>query len=822
MVEKKSWLLRLVESLPKWAGGPASTAPTGSSYAPNTRPDLAKFTIGNSGRIPDARTPFPAAFGAMSSGPNGNGSILPDAQPTITPMESPAKLQLKGIGNSGTQVFGGYFSEEYLHDIRGRRGALIWDEIRRSEAQVAMLLNAMTNPIKAANWDVEAYDESDPECVKHKELVKKCLFEQIDFNTFKHEALTFVPFGFSLFEIVHNVTQDDPKFGEFNGLSAIGFRSQKTIENWQLEMKTGKLLGVNQYTYSDLGGNEFIPGDFLLVLTLNKEGNNYEGISALRPILGAYRRKDLYLKLAAIGLERYAVGTPIGTVPTGKESGAEYQAFLDVLQNYTSHEASYITKPQGWEIEIQKGEFDADKVKSMLVFENTEMITSVVANFLILGVHAAGGSLALGSNLADFFTSGLYAYSGVVTDAVNLQMIPNLVKLNFGPQRGYPKLKVTGISDKAGKELGETIKLLADSRVLDPDGPLKDWLRQQYKMPKRDVDSATPMPVIPAGAAANFPKPNDPVIDPRTGKEIPFQPAQLDQSPQLSECIKSIRLVESKYSKQFDKNKSKLKSLMKSNLSTMFSGLKDELRAKYNSLSGSDKILAATKVQIPGVQAYKAQLRIALSKIAMQTVQGAAQMVPKGRKKLDEYDNLSPSVRKLIDAQISLVAETQASDIEKMSYFQFTSAANSLDDIDAILNEVDETVLDSINGSTAQGMSVDAAAGDILAQVTNGAAMDFFSDPAVQDGIESYTFTNEDPVSEICQAMTGTTLAVGDPDLDTYMTPLHHNCKSRWVPNLKGDDSNPDIDRGGLSLSKKALNAITLHECANYRLTNDA
>ena len=71
--------------------------------------------------------------------------------------------------------------------------------------------------------------------------------------------------------------------------------------------------------------------------------------------------------------------------------------------------------------------------------------------------------------------------------------------------------------------------------------------------------------------------------------------------------------------------------------------------------------------------------------------------------------------------------------------------------------------------------------------------------------------------------MVGTTVAPGDPILDDYCTPLHHNCKSRWVPNLKGDDSNPDIGsgyaqaNGELSLSKKALDSMTLAE-AEIRL----
>lgn len=833
MVKKKTKRIKLSEKPQGAASSAAYPMPNNNGLAPNFRVPNDR-AVGTDGRYLEAQTPFPAAAGAGSSGPNGQSGILQAAPESdasgFKAQQKDVPTQTQATGNSGTQIFGGYFSEEYLARLRGRVGAKQWDEMRRSEAQVSLLMNAIKNPIKAANWDFEPYDSSDPESVKQCEFVKFNILERIDFNTFKGEALTVLDFGFSLFEMVHDVVFNHPKFGTFNGLKCLGFRSQKTIENWQLEQKTGRLMGVNQYTYSDLGGNQFIPGEFCLVFTHAKEGDNYEGISVLRPMLGAYMRKELYLKLAAIGVERYAIGTPIGTVPKGKEKTKEYEEFINTLSNYTSHECSFITLPEGWKIDIQKADFDADKLKELLLFENTEMVNAVVANFLILGMNGGGGAYALGSNLGEFFTSGIQSYADLICDGVNRGMIKSLVKLNFGEQPGYPKMKVSGITDKAGKELAETIKNLTDSRALDPDMPFKEWLRKLYKMPKPDPATATPLPAIPAGAAANYPKQNDPVIDPQTGKEIPYSPTQLDGDPsndakQLVECVRSIKLADAKYIARFDSNKEKLKSLMQSQLILMYSQLKAKLKTKYDGLPAASKITAAKDMEIPGVANYKSLLRDQLSAIAAETLVQARKQVPNGTKvKLAQYDSLAPYVRKLINTQASLVAETQAADIEKMVYFQFTSSATSTDDIDAILNDVDEAVVPSLEGSTANGMSIDVAAGDAAAHIVQETSMNFFLDDDVVDSIESFTFTNEDPVSEICIAMTGTTVAPGDSILDQYCTPLHHNCKSRWVPNLKGDSDNPKIGsgqaqskKGDLSLSKKALDSITLHEIEAYK-----
>lgn len=777
-------------------------APQGGALAPQTRPDYSKTPINpRSGMLPAANTPFPSGSGATETSPAGNDT---------SGFES--GISTAATGNSGTQIFGGYFSEEYLSNLRGRQAARMWDEMRRSEAQISMLLNAIMNPIKAANWEIEPVDAADQSATLHADLITQCLFEMIDFDTFKHEALTVVPFGFALMEVVHCVEHNDPKFGTFNGLRSLAFRSQKTIENWQLEAKTGRILGVNQYTYSDLGGNQFIPGQFLLVFTHLKEGDNYEGISALRPMLGAYKRKEMYLKLAAIGIERYAIGTPIGTVPKGKERTLEYDEFSKLLQNYTSHEQSYMIKPEGWTIEIQKGEFDASKIKELITFENTEFANAVVGNFLSLGMNGNASSLALGSNLLDFFTSGIQSYADLICSVVNRQLIPQLVQMNFGPQKAYPKLKVSGISDKAGKELAEVIKFLADARALDPDKPLKEHLRKLYKMPKPDDSTAVALPAIPAGASANYPKPNDPVVDPVTGKLKPYNPQQLIASE--GKGFFSVQLADKKYVKRFDDNKDKLKELMKMQLAQLYSNLKSALKKKYASLSGSDKILAAKGLETPGLNAYKSALKDQLSEIASQSINEARKLVPSKKhiKLSGAYDALPAKVRKLVDAQASLIGETQASDLEKIVFFQFTSAATSEDDIDAIMFDVDGAVEDTLEGATGNGMSIDAAAGNAVAHVEQQSAMSFFFDDEVLDGIESFTFTNEDPVSEICQELAGTTFDPNDPDLDTYTPPLHHNCKSRLVPNLKGDEANPEIDRDGVSLSKKALQSMTLSE----------
>ena len=710
--------------------------------------------------------------------------------------------QFEPQGSSGTEITGGVYSEEYLSTLQGMDAAKVWDTMRRSETQVAMLLNAVFNPIKAANWDVESADASNPEYEKHAAFIKKAFFKKLDWSQFTHEALTFVIFGHSVFEEVHVVELSDVEFGQAVFLKALGFRSPKTILEWNLEKKTGRLIQIRQQSTGDVADNAVIPGEFLTVFTLNKEGDNYEGISALRPMYGAYNRKKLYLKLLAIGLEKYAVGVPIGTIPKDKVNvKKEVEDFKKVLQSYASHEKAYLTKPEGWEIEVQRNEFAAEKVVEVIKLENQEMVNVLVANFLSLGTGGNGGAYSLGTDLSAFFLGCIQAFADNICLGLQRKTIKKLIDINFGPQAEYPKMKCTGINDKAGKEFADVVKALVDARVIAPDETLEEFLRKQFKLPAKDKATAVVLPAMPA------------------------------QSQKFSETFKFADT----YKRDWNENKSALKTEMQSSLEQIWEAWKKRIESKFNNTSEAQRLTLPKQVVTPGVAAYKKTLRTQLAQVALDSLDAARKEVPTKKKiKLaeqidtlkfanitDPFDKLPSALKKRILAQADLIAETQIADLEKAVYFQFTSSAGAGASIELILKDLDGVVDPIIAGSTKAGTSLDAAAGDAVAVATQAGRNEFFFQPEVLDEVESFTFYNEDPVSEICQDLNGQTFLANDPEAQRYFPPLHHNCKSRLVPNLKGDKGNPEPTKNGFGPSSKDLEKfITLHEgtCACYKL----
>lgn len=417
------------------------------------------------------------------------GAFFDEASTVQNEDQKTLLIHTEPIGSSGTESYWGYTREEYLDSLQGLDRAKEFDKLRRSDATVKMLLSAATNPIKGASWSVESEsDDSNDKVVA--EFCDHAILKDMDspWTEKVSEILTFVPYGHSVFEVTYKAVLNHPVFGDYNGIKCMGFRSPKTIDRWNLDPKTGALLSISQQAYGDLQRLVDIPAQYLVIFTVDKEGDNFEGISMLRPVYGAWKRKNMYLKLMAIGQEKYAVSTPFLKVPEGKDNSQQFHNAVAVLKKYVTHQQQFLTIPAGWDIDFHNNQFDVSKTIEALRFENEEMVKAFMANFLLLGQAGGGGSYALSFDLSDFFLGGIEYLAKLICDEVNKSIIPQLVKMNFGPQKSYPKLKCSGIRDKVGKEFAEIINLLVQSKAIVADDKLEEDLRSRYKLPVKSTD----------------------------------------------------------------------------------------------------------------------------------------------------------------------------------------------------------------------------------------------------------------------------------------------------------------------------------------------
>lgn len=390
------------------------------------------------------------------------------------------------VGSPGTQIFSGYITEEYLNILRSpRKKAEIFDEMRRSDSDVVMCLRAVKDIIIGALYDVDPGEDTE-EAIADRDMIYQMLFCDMEnpFSQFIQEAITCIEFGFSVFEETHKIIQNHPKFGTYVTLKNLDFRYQRTIERWNVD-ENGNLLSVTQIAYGDMSKYVDLPGQFCHVFSVNKEGKNFDGISYLRGAYGPFIRKKEYMKLNAIGVEKFAIPTPVAKVPEQQIKSEGFEKFKQALEDFVGHESNYLIIPNDWDVQLVTNTYDPSKVEESINAEGRRIVNAFLANFLLLG-SSGSGSWALSTDQSDFFLSGIDYIPKMILNQLNRTLIPRLVQMNRGPREKYPILKHSGIMDKGGKELAEVLKFLGDSQWLKPDDKSEKFLRTKYGLPPAD------------------------------------------------------------------------------------------------------------------------------------------------------------------------------------------------------------------------------------------------------------------------------------------------------------------------------------------------
>lgn len=735
------------------------------------------------------------------------------SDPAAPPVETRIiKVQKDAQGVSGTEKYAGIFTEDYFRTLQGYLKAKEYDKMRRGDARVKMVLSAVKNPIRSATWKWKPGD-TDEQSKKHAEFLDFIFMKDIGINkkkkfkTLLTEALTICDFGMAVFERVHKVGMSHPQFGDYIGLKSLGWRNPKTLFYFHTD-ESGELVDIEQWAQGDIKKTVKMDAAFLTVMTMEQEGDNYEGISLLRPVYGAWSRKQTYLKLNVIGMERNAIPMPKVEVPSGKESSPEFNNMIETLEDLTSHESNYITYPAGWKVDFHDGKFDPEKCIKSVQFENEEMTYAFLANFLSLGAGGNGGAFALSSDLSDFFTNGILFIADLIAEELN-EIGKELIDLNFGAQEKYPVLGYQGIDDKIGLEFGNMMKALSDSKNITPDDNVEDELRRRLKLPamreedkgKRDKVAAIVPPVDPNNPNPDPNNPNDPNADPNIDPNADpnnLNPDNKDKKPEkLSAWETRIQLAESKAKSVIGDSQDRVRTLMSEQLASIGKDLVGQVMKSYRSLPDSQKHDAINGISATGSREYYQELKQLLANIAGESIAGARKEVPKAKNATladdTKFESLPAALQKRLLTQSRLLVSTTMNDLEKVVFLQFGDSVESTDSADIIEADIGGAV-----ETFTEGSSVVAAGGNAASRIVNEARSAFFFDDAVLSEIESFTFVNGDPVSDICQSLAGKTFRKDDPEADRYFPPLHHNCKSYIVPNLVGADDNPPLSPGGL------------------------
>ncbi len=386
------------------------------------------------------------------------------------------------LGGSGTEVFDGVVSGiEYnskLNTEYGGVGLSTYDEMRKSDPIVKQSLNIITMPIIQAHWVVESPD-NEPQAEAITEFVKEALFQRMDrsWQDIVREFLTYLPFGFSVFEKVYMV--EDGKVW----LKKLGMRTQKSIVKFETEDKN---FGITQQLNDSRTSKQAsIPAEKLLIFTNEREGDNYRGVSVLRSAYKPYYYKDLFEKIDAISYERSGVGLPVFKMPQNPKPKDVTNA-ENIGEALRANEKAFVLLPDGWEFDIKKSDTQSDAV-DRIKLKNREILSNVLAQFLDLG-SGSTGSRSLSEDHSEAFFKATQAHADYISNIINDYLIEQLVDYNFNNVKNYPTIKATGIKKTDLSSLSTALKSLADGGLLTVDTELEEFIRATFGLPNMPED----------------------------------------------------------------------------------------------------------------------------------------------------------------------------------------------------------------------------------------------------------------------------------------------------------------------------------------------
>lgn len=334
-------------------------------------------------------------------------------------------------------------TNEYLSDLQGKAGADIYDQMRKSDTNIKMVLRVCKYPIVACTWHIS--NDGDEKLDDMTAAANAYFMEQMkqSWQGLLFNILTMLEFGFSVFEIVwapwtyQGKTYLAPK---------LQFRQQQSIEDIDAKEK------IMTQTKRD-GTEAKIPFSQLVFFILEQEGDDFRGNSILRSAYRNWYYKDKFLNQWSIAIERNVGGVPVATLPEKYASPdcPERKAFEKMLKNFITHQNQWITKPAGVELEFVEGKINDQVLTNAITNMDLGIAKSVLVQFLELGTGGNGGAYALSRDLSDIFVQGLQSIINQIQTVFDRYILNPFIDVNFGEQDNYPRLKADNL-DMARKQ----------------------------------------------------------------------------------------------------------------------------------------------------------------------------------------------------------------------------------------------------------------------------------------------------------------------------------------------------------------------------------
>jgi hypothetical protein len=437
---------------------------------------------------------------------------IPGADALIDLLESHHDqiISLNEKGVTGTSITDGRIRidpnpERTPYILRGIMGNPGDYEEAYRDSQVFKSVNEIRNLSISAIWGLHAPSEASDIHKEHTDWVWKKLegIEVADgitgFDALLEHILSFLIHGFSIFEVIWARNERGWVYPE-----SIMFREQSTVWRWVMDGRNDRLIAAQmrvagdsplEYTLST-GVPEDITSRELLAFSLNRRGNNFEGISPLRPVLHWTQFKLLLSRIAAATYDAY--GVPIKTIRNALEAvmagkGASDESLDDVLDAILAveeGEASAIKLPNGAVVDVLQGQGTVPDLQPFLQYCDFQITSVFSSEGSLLGFQKVG-SFALSQTNDAKFLSQIPAIERAIAEPVNA-FVRSITRQNIGPQDEYAKLAMRFDPARSNDKFFEQVRSLLESGFWLYPKDVQDIVLEEMGLPLDIFDGWSP------------------------------------------------------------------------------------------------------------------------------------------------------------------------------------------------------------------------------------------------------------------------------------------------------------------------------------------
>jgi phage gp29-like protein len=396
---------------------------------------------------------------------------------------------MREIGATGTPIFSGFLRElgEYNADLSWPTAYMVYERMRRSDAQVAATLWASKLPIRGGEWMVQPPEDANSTEQEATDFIEQEMFDgEIDFDAVLENALLMFDFGASMHEDVYYVDQNRVR------LKKLAARLPLTWYRWLCKPGTDELETIEQLGYR---AGQYIrtdvPLDKSTLFVFRQEGANFTGRALLREMYQHWFIKNNLYKIEAVACERNGLGVPVITMgPSAKKE--DIATAFEWLTALTANERTGLLLPPEWKFALEGVTGTVRDPKDAIQHHGTMITVVGLAQFMMMGSSGhSSGNRSLGETMSDFFFMGLQATADLIGRRISQTTVKRLVDFNFdGIKPGrYPQLIPQSVMALKFDAIAQALGQLGQGNVVTPTPELEAWIRKLMGAP--EADSAT-------------------------------------------------------------------------------------------------------------------------------------------------------------------------------------------------------------------------------------------------------------------------------------------------------------------------------------------